>query len=258
MSFIRAILTNFDFYFDQNGNNNQAMDTEEDEENDPDYIPAEVGESHHHHASEERSDEEAEHHTPHEDETSSESSESFFTDDDDDDESPLDLFAPASGPLPIYPPHPHLLFPDYAFLSAARLVVAENLRERYGGGSNGETPMWPWFTTSSAVEATREILLRMGIPLLKANESSEQEDDMDSDDAGGASGDEEITQLSWESLRMGSAPGFWEGRGTAEGWTGVKDEEEKERPEMAAPWKRDESLEYIDGWDWAGAEGKWM
>lgn len=254
MSFIRAILNNFDFYFDQNGNGNINVDIEEDEDEDPDYIPLDVGHSSLHvdtHTEDERDEENY---------ASSESSEIT----DDDSESQLDLFVPASGPLPIYPSHPHLLFPDYAFLSAARLVVAENLRERYGGGST-DIPMWPWFTTSSAVDATREILLRMGISLPQPDDGSstniKEEDVGDDKDAEGneqREGGTETTQFGWESLRMGSAPGFWAGRGTKEGWTGIKDEVQEERPEMPAPWKKDESLEYIDGWDWAGAEGKWM
>ncbi|KAJ4490350.1 hypothetical protein J3R30DRAFT_3278280 [Lentinula aciculospora] len=132
------------------------------------------------------------------------------------------FFAPTSSPLPVFPPRPDLVYPDWAFLSAARLVITENLREHYGS----DIPMWPWFTTTAAVEATREILLRMG----------------------GRSG--------IEALRMGSAPAFWTCRGTQEGWTGIKAEEQEK--ELPTPWKKDNDVEFVDGWDWAGAEGRWM
>ncbi|KAJ3857123.1 hypothetical protein EV368DRAFT_30998 [Lentinula lateritia] len=143
---------------------------------------------------------------------------SFFDDDVGDDGN---FFAPTSGSPQIFPSRPDLVYPDWAFLSAARLVITENLRERYGSN----IPMWPWFTTTAAVEATREILLRMGVPGI-------------------------------EALRMGSAPAFWTCRGTKEGWTGIKAEEQEQ--EMSTPWKNDKDVEFVDGWDWAGAEGRWM
>ncbi|KAF5392707.1 hypothetical protein D9757_000978 [Collybiopsis confluens] len=260
MSFIRAILTNFYSGLPHQGH--ESSDEEDDnEENDPDFI-MEAGHSHHHH---EELDED---YHDEEEATSDSESVSFYTDDGS--EPSLDLFAPASGPFPIYPPFPHLLFPDYAFLSAARLVVTENLRERYGHGSASDAPIWPWFTTVSAVEATREILLRMGVSLPPRPSDSESAADSGAvqkdgvidgtvaDEKGNVSVDR--TMRSWDSLRMGSAPGFWEARGTREGWTGEKDsgEDEREQPEVSEPWKKDESLEYVDGWDWAGAEGQWM
>ncbi|KAJ3746437.1 hypothetical protein DFH05DRAFT_945388 [Lentinula detonsa] len=184
----------------------------------------------------------------------------FFVDQGD--ENGEDPFAPAPGPLPIFPPRPDLVYPDWAFLSAARLVITENLRERYGS----DIPMWPWFTTVAAVQATREILLRMGVPLpSKLNsangedsESGEDEDD-DGENVEAKTGGDNIRNESRsgiEALRMGSAPGFWTGRGTKEGWTGIKsDVEEKE---LSKPWKIDKDVEFVDGWDWAGAEGRWM
>ncbi|KIK55583.1 hypothetical protein GYMLUDRAFT_47798 [Collybiopsis luxurians FD-317 M1] len=267
MSFIRAILTNF-----YSGLPHHNHDTGSDEEEeDPDFV-IEVGHSHHHHRHHRHHHQhEGEEHNgeleelgedyQEEDTMSDVESISFYTDDGS--EPSLDLFSPASGPLPVYPPYPHLLFPDYAFLSAARLVVTENLWEKYENGSTTDAPMWPWFTTASAFEATREILLRMGIPLspkpnnLDSATVREGEDGPD----GSSSGSEQTSGdrgRGWESLRMGSAPGFWECRGTREGWTGVKDEEERERSEMPTPWKKDESVEFVDGWDWAGAEGRWM
>ncbi|KAJ3909609.1 hypothetical protein F5879DRAFT_791312 [Lentinula edodes] len=144
---------------------------------------------------------------------------SFFDDDGNDG----NFFAPTSGSPQIFPSRPDLVYPDWAFLSAARLVITENLRERYGSN----IPMWPWFTTTAAVEATREILLRMGVP-------------------------------GFEALRMGSAPAFWTCRGAKEGWTGIKAEEQEQEQEMSTPWKKDKDVEFVDGWDWAGAEGRWM
>lgn len=225
---------------------------DEDEEEDGDYIPPD--DDYHHHYQfefEEQSGEE------NEDDAISETNDSYFTDDDS--EVPQDLFMPASGPLPIYPPDPHLLFPDYAFLSAARLVVAENLRERYKSGSSNDSPMWPWFTTTTAVDATRELLLRMGVLLPPKSGDSIRPIEVENNVEGseGSSDDR-----GWEGLRMGSAPGFWDCRGNRESWTGVTDEAPQERPQTPSPWwKKDEDLKYlddVDGWDWAGAEGKWM
>ncbi|KAJ3761449.1 hypothetical protein EV360DRAFT_37804 [Lentinula raphanica] len=144
----------------------------------------------------------------------------FFTDQDaEDGEDPV---ISARGSFPVFPQRPDLVYPDWAFLSAARLVITENLRERYGN----DIPMWPWFTTVAAVQATREILLRMG------------------------------SRSPIEALRMGSAPGFWAGRGTKEGWTGIASDEQER--ELSKPWKIDKDVEFVDGWDWAGAEGRWM
>ncbi|KAJ3882255.1 hypothetical protein F5051DRAFT_320188 [Lentinula edodes] len=183
-----------------------------DEDADPDYVPG-VNQYH--------SESDTEEHSESEFEQDATSDISFFDDDGDDG----NFFVPTSGSTQIFPSRPDLVYPDWAFLSAARLVITENLRERYGSN----IPMWPWFTTTAAVEATREILLRMGVP-------------------------------GFEALRMGSAPAFWTCRGTKEGWTGIKaeEQEQEQEQEMSTPWKKDKDVEFVDGWDWAGAEGRWM
>jgi hypothetical protein len=49
-------------------------------------------------------------------------------------------------------------------------------------------------------------------------------------------------------LRMGTAPGFWDGKGTKDGWLNLSSKEERT--------KTSES-DITDGWDWAGVEGRW-
>ncbi|THV06337.1 hypothetical protein K435DRAFT_773301 [Dendrothele bispora CBS 962.96] len=160
-------------------------------------------------------------------------------------------------PAPIYPIHPeypHLLQPDYAFLFAARNVVQINLLERFS--ATGSVPVWPWFTNEDAVHSTRTLL----------------------DSLNGLEG--------LDGLRMGSAPGFWDGINGEErrqGWgfsksgsdlegepepvprsgltkesffkeTKIDLDEERRKAKAKNP-----ELELDDdGWDWAGIEGKWI
>lgn len=238
MSSIRAILANFDEH------DLQFLD--EDEDADPDYVPG-VNQYH--------SESDTEEHSESEFEQDATSEISFFDDDGDDG----NFFVPTSGSPQIFPSRPDLVYPDWAFLSAARLVITENLRERYGSN----IPMWPWFTTTAAVEATREILLRMGVPLPPesnndgdGNEGDEGENDSKAETS--SSNAENDSRSGIEALRMGSAPAFWTCRGTKEGWMGIKAEEQKQEQEMSTPWKKDKDVEFVDGWDWAGAEGRWM
>ncbi|KAG7085864.1 hypothetical protein E1B28_003397 [Marasmius oreades] len=141
-------------------------------------------------------------------------------------------------PVPVFPSQPHLLKPDYVFLSAARMVVEENLRDRYGHKVDSQEGLWPWFTSIEALDSTRVILERA---------------------------------RSLDGLRMGGAPGFWTGDGVASerGWfrKEFKDEEDGTRPKAKAKAKaKSESAttttvdgdEECEGWDWAGAQGKWM
>ncbi|KAF8830184.1 hypothetical protein HHX47_DHR2000655 [Lentinula edodes] len=238
MSSIRAILANFDEH------DLQFLD--EDEDADPDYVPG-VNQYH--------SESDTEEHSESEFEQDATSEISFFDDDGNDG----NFFAPTSGSPQIFPSRPDLVYPDWAFLSAARLVITENLRERYGSN----IPMWPWFTTTAAVEATREILLRMGVPLPPESNNDgdgdeEDEDENDSKAETGGCNAENDSRSGFEALRMGSAPAFWTCRGAKEGWTGIKAEEQEQEQEMSTPWKKDKDVEFVDGWDWAGAEGRWM
>jgi hypothetical protein len=180
--------------------------------------------------------------------------------------SPLPGFVSATKTrYPMYPDYAHLLKPDYAFLSAARTIVQINLLERFDAGE-GSVPMWPWFTNEDAVHATRVLL----------------------DSLSGLDG--------LDGLRMGSAPGFWDGINGEErrrGW-GLVDEGEAEGDTIAgtdarsikpavdtsaaerkAAWHKEAGVNLEaerrrakaknpdleltdDGWDWAGIEGKWM
>ncbi|KAJ3716567.1 hypothetical protein C8R42DRAFT_678786 [Lentinula raphanica] len=244
MSSVRAILTNFDEH------DLQFMD--EDEDVDPDYVPTHyLTESDTEiHSSDDENDTEQDHIV----------GSFFFTDQDaEDGEDPV---ISARGSFPVFPQRPDLVYPDWAFLSAARLVITENLRERYGN----DIPMWPWFTTVAAVQATREILLRMGVSLpqnLKTDRTAEEidgdedvDDEEDIDRAKTSNDTPHESRSPIEALRMGSAPGFWAGRGTKEGWTGIASDEQER--ELSKPWKIDKDVEFVDGWDWAGAEGRWM
>ncbi|KAL0068284.1 hypothetical protein AAF712_004671 [Marasmius tenuissimus] len=164
--------------------------------------------------------------------------------DDDEDSAEPDATGPTSTrapplPVPIYPIQPHLLRPDYAFLSAARIVVEDNLRERYGHKlPHDHETLWPWFTTLDALDSTRVILERA---------------------------------RSLDGLRMGGAPSFWGGVGIRgedrwfEDQFKDNDEEDENPPEAVKDKKKGveanglaESGDTCEGWDWAGAEGKWM
>ncbi|KAI3609799.1 hypothetical protein WG66_007627 [Moniliophthora roreri] len=140
---------------------------------------------------------------------------------------PLEVQVPPELDVPIYPAQPHLLRPDYAFLSAARMVVEENLRERYGHKFDHE-PLWPWFTSMEALDSTRVILERA---------------------------------RNLDGLRMGGAPGFWNADGvkSEHGWVKPEPvpegEEEENQPKVNGCSKEQGE---VDGWDWAGAAGKWM
>ncbi|KAF5349791.1 hypothetical protein D9758_010186 [Tetrapyrgos nigripes] len=158
---------------------------------------------------------------------------------------------------PMYPDYPHLLQPDYVFLSAARTIVHLNLLERFH--TNAEEPVWPWFTNEDAVHALRVLL----------------------DNLNGLEG--------LDGLRMGSAPGFWDGVNGQErrrGWGLVDENEsggEKGADDQSSNADKDEKATWYeeigidleaerkwaktknpelqlsdDGWDWAGAQGKWI
>ncbi|ESK85286.1 hypothetical protein Moror_11335 [Moniliophthora roreri MCA 2997] len=148
-------------------------------------------------------------------------------DEDESGASSLEVQVPPELDVPIYPAQPHLLRPDYAFLSAARMVVEENLRERYGHKFDHE-PLWPWFTSMEALDSTRVILERA---------------------------------RNLDGLRMGGAPGFWNADGvkSEHGWVKPEPvpegEEEENQPKVNGCSKEQGE---VDGWDWAGAAGKWM
>ncbi|THU84770.1 hypothetical protein K435DRAFT_783647, partial [Dendrothele bispora CBS 962.96] len=127
-----------------------------------------------------------------------------------------------------YPTHPHRLFPDYVFLSAARTVVETNLREIMTGDYGPNHVLFrPWFTHTSAKASTEDLFRQI-------------DDTSVSDRRGGLN-----------LLRMGSAPGFWDGKGTKEGWLRVgEDVLSAQNPSL----NEDDN---VDGWDWAGVEGKW-
>ncbi|THU90842.1 hypothetical protein K435DRAFT_781037 [Dendrothele bispora CBS 962.96] len=135
---------------------------------------------------------------------------------------------------------PHLLVPDYPFLSAARMVVETDLRESLeadnDGGMmivfDGGPKVWPFFTYESAERDVDEFL-----------EKVDGVDVGDDDDSEGKRG--------LNALRMGSAPGFWDGEGTKERWLGVDGGSEIEE----ALGTSDQP--YTEGWDWAGVEGTW-
>ncbi|EEB91386.1 hypothetical protein MPER_10259, partial [Moniliophthora perniciosa FA553] len=153
--------------------------------------------------------------------------ETVSEDEDESGASSLEAQVPPELDVPIYPAQPHLLRPDYAFLSAARMVVEENLRERYGHKFDHE-PLWPWFTSMEALDGTRVILERA---------------------------------RNLDGLRMGGAPGFWNADGvkSEHGWVKPEpvpeEDEEESQPKVNGCSKEQEE---VDGWDWAGAAGKWM
>ncbi|KAK7457796.1 hypothetical protein VKT23_010136 [Stygiomarasmius scandens] len=121
---------------------------------------------------------------------------------------------------------PHLLFPDYVFLSAARIVVETNLRDILTRDLGPSPALFrPWFTHASARSSTEDLFKKI--------------DDSSIDNQRGG----------LNLLRMGSAPGFWDGKGTKEGWLRVCENSVQDSV------SDEDSL--VDGWDWAGVEGKW-
>ncbi|KAF5350748.1 hypothetical protein D9758_010374 [Tetrapyrgos nigripes] len=152
----------------------------------------------------------------------------------------------SGSPGPIYPIQPHLLFPDYAFLSAARIVVETDLRDILTKEYSSSSALFrPHFTHLYARKSAEEFLKRI--------------DDNSNSNSPGADGDNLNQRDGLNMLRMGSAPGFWDGKGTREGWlrlnlstSSSKEKEKEERTEDAQ-----ESNITDDGWDWAGVEGRW-
>ncbi|KAF5345708.1 hypothetical protein D9758_013042 [Tetrapyrgos nigripes] len=128
---------------------------------------------------------------------------------------------------PTQPTRPHELFPDYPFLSAARIVVEANLRSILQLDSEVETSaqVYPLFSHPYARRDVYEFIQRI-------------------DGKTSVGGDSRADGLN--ALRMGSGSGFWDGEQTKTRWLRERDE---------AEGKRSDSDE--DGWDWAGVEGIW-
>jgi len=127
------------------------------------------------------------------------------------------------------PPEPHLLIPDYPFLSAARIVVETDLRECLQVDPDEMSlfwdsgQVWPLFTYEFARRDIYELVHRIDGKINVGDEASTR---------------------GLDALRMGSAPGFWGNKETREIWLRTSSDTETES-----------SL--VDGWDWAGVEGTW-
>ncbi|THU95549.1 hypothetical protein K435DRAFT_966345 [Dendrothele bispora CBS 962.96] len=155
------------------------------------------------------------------------------------------LPCPASVLDPSQPKEPHLLVPDYPFLSAARIVMEANLRESLEESDESEGmismvwesdrgQVWPLFTYEFGRRDVYEFIERL-------------DGKVDVGDVDGSEGRKGLN-----ALRMGSAPGFWDGEGTKERWLGVDGGSEDEQ----APGSSDQPD--AEGWDWAGVEGTWI
>jgi hypothetical protein len=218
----------------------------------------------------------------------------FFDDDDSPPEDDDDEEEEEPSPTFVHPPYPHLLQPDWEFLSAVRLVIESNLRTRVKEG--GDLTAVPFRVASRVADAGKD--------------EEEEDDDVEvTEDGVVVGGDDEAIKLARRTLRalqnleltrMGSSPNFW-----CRGWVRkdyVLDEEGnplvsqhdsdgrgrpqlKARPESSSSfpsnaataglgvnrgvgdvdqegfWKRDWEEWYQGGemcWDWAGVEGEWM
>ncbi|THU76910.1 hypothetical protein K435DRAFT_812971 [Dendrothele bispora CBS 962.96] len=156
------------------------------------------------------------------------------------------LPCPASVLDPSQPKEPHLLVPDYPFLSAARIVMEANLRESLEESDESEGmismvwesdrgQVWPLFTYEFGRRDVYEFIERL-------------DGKVDVGDVDGSEGRKGLN-----ALRMGSAPGFWDGEGTKGKWSGVDGGSEDEQ----APGSSDQPDSDTEGWDWAGVEGTW-
>ncbi|KAJ7630508.1 hypothetical protein FB45DRAFT_915746 [Roridomyces roridus] len=118
-------------------------------------------------------------------------------------------------------PAPHRVVPDYAFLSAARLVLEANMREIF----ERET-----FRTSSS-SSLRNAATDVGLELHDIVDAMQ----------------------SLDLTRMGGAPGFWNV------WRpeSAEDEEEDEKPAPVDKGKGKANDDEVEGWDWAGVTGEW-
>ncbi|KAF5373766.1 hypothetical protein D9758_000851 [Tetrapyrgos nigripes] len=156
---------------------------------------------------------------------------------------------------PLHPTFPHLIKPDWAFLASARLIVEENLRERYKeakadldrvhfGGNDNTTmpPGWPWFTSVAAIEGTRAFLEMVGLA-----------DDGQTSDEGtspaAADDRDERRCRGLESLRMGTMPGFWNG------WNRSEAESDQVHDEGFSTAEQAADEDKVDGFDWANVSG---
>ncbi|KAL0577416.1 hypothetical protein V5O48_004582 [Marasmius crinis-equi] len=243
LPFIRALLSDFSVFFESHN-----ILFGDDDDDDDDFVPDQSGGGEDDDGKTNTNTNDAEDGDEDEDGSSSEVSDSEVIDiqlthrehseegDGDDESSHSDTSEPATQlPVPIFPPYPHQIRPDYAFLSAARMVVEDNLRERYGHKIDHEG-LWPWFTSMEALDGTRVILERI---------------------------------RSLDGLRMGGAPSFWTSEGVRgeRGWFEEEEFEDEEEAESGAQSVKEkeymingstEDEESCEGWDWAGAEGKWM
>ncbi|THV07828.1 hypothetical protein K435DRAFT_741185 [Dendrothele bispora CBS 962.96] len=178
---------------------------------------------------------------------------------------------------PMYPPLPHLVRPDYAFLAAARIIVEENLKDRLeeaeadverlrdGGNNRGMTPGWPWFTSMAAIEGTRDLLdrIRVGLP---NNSSTEAEDNKKKN--GASCSNDEQGDGGLESMRMGTMPGFWDGWNQFPPHTETESDHSIDSEVTGSDDPKDKGKgkarengtdgDNVDGWDWAGICGVWL
>jgi hypothetical protein len=205
---------------------------------------------------------------------------------DDDDDSDYDPNNdPDEHPTYIFPSHPHLLYPDYAFLASVRIVLEGNLRGRMedvGDEWESDVPL----LTSLGVAAAARADADMGAGEAEGVEKVVEEEE----------NPKSLLQRLLDSLhslevtRMGSAPGFW-GNGWSEEDFEVDDDgniirdtengvlvlkRDKIRDtghrgganaaasgmsnnRLRGPKDSKKSWEEFDGgWDWAGVEGLWM
>ncbi|KAJ6604246.1 hypothetical protein DFH09DRAFT_1018232 [Mycena vulgaris] len=117
-------------------------------------------------------------------------------------------------------PAPHRVIPDYAFLTAARLIMEENMREKFG--------MEVLFNTTGSPSQLAAV--DVGLELHEVVDAMQ----------------------SLNLVRMGGAPGFWDV------WRPEKLEGDDEDDEAPAPVDKGKTkATEVDGWDWAGVEGEW-
>ena len=150
---------------------------------------------------------------------------------------------PPSPSSPSHTPTQHTLKPDWSWLAAARITVEANLRDM--------------LKLTSAIDAS--------------NPASSSTISSSSTAAAGAGGDTSLdvgnALRRLEGVRMGGAPGFWdgwgvggggEGEGEGEGVVGV-DGKGKGKSKAVVLEEEEEGMyeESSDGWDWAGVAGIW-
>jgi F-box-like len=163
--------------------------------------------------------------------------------DDEEDISLINLISPPnpSPPSPSHTPTPHTLKPDWSWLAAARITVEANLRDmlKLTSAIDASTTTSTSITTSSSTAAA------------------------------GAGGDTSLdvgnALRRLEGVRMGGAPGFWDGWGVGGGADGGGEGEGgvgvdgKGKSKAVAEEVVEEGMyeERSDGWDWAGVAGIW-